>query len=467
MSDLGLAIAASAITADQTELDTAGQNLANVQTPGYARESVGLGNVEPALLDGAGQGVLITGVTAETSSLYEQLNYLSSAGLGAANQSALIASTAQNIIPEPSTTALGAQLNQFFSDLSSLATQPSNAAAADTVVQDAANVANTLSSTSASFTQTSVQLQNDLEGMGSTTGGLIGQANQLITQIAQLNSQIAQGSTGNIDVNGLRDAQRNDLNQLATLTGIRTQVDSVGMTDVWIGGIQVVSGATGNTLQTSGSALTGNLGISTQTGVAVPAGGQIGALLEGVNTTIPGYQSQLDAVADSLATQVNALQAAGTAANGTPGSANPALFVNGGSTTTYTPGSASASTIAINPALLANPSLLSTAAAGTVGASNDPTTTQEMAAIGSQPGGPNALYGELVATVGDQGSAANSAQTNAQDLANSASSELASVEGVNTNEETVNLLQAQQAFQATAAVVNSINTSFTSLLQAV
>jgi len=467
VSDLGLDIASSGIAAQQALLDTTAQDLANVSTPGYARETVNLQPLAPASANGVGQGVLVGSVTSTTSSLYEQLNMIAQANLGAANEAQTVTSSAQTAFPEPGSNGLQSQLSQLWTDMSALATSPANAASADTVIRDASNVAGMMNQMSSSMTATATQLQNDLTGSGSGQGGLIGQVNSLLTQVAQLNAGIVAGGGGGLDVNTLMDQRRNDLNQLASMIGIRTATSQTGAVTVYSGGISLVQDATATALQPTGSASGANLGVETSAGVALAPGGQIGALLQGVNTTLPGYQSQLDGVADKLATTLNALQASGTSAGGTSGSANPTLFVNQGSSTTYTAGAGSAATIAVSGALLANPSLISTAAGSVTGASIDPTTIQAMAALGSQTGGPDDLYQQLVGVVGSQAQTAQNAATNAQALSSSTTASLSSVEGVDTNEETVNMLSAQRAFQATAQVINSMNTSFQALLQAV
>ena len=480
MSDLTLQIAASGIEADEAELDTAAQNLSNVSTPGYAQEIVNLANNTPSATTGVGQGVTIKSVSEGSSALYDQLNLVSQGQLGAANETASIQSLAQNAFPEPSTTGLSSQLSQFWTDLSTLATQPSSTAAQESVVQDASQVAQTLNNSYSQLSDVAQQLSNDLEGQGTNNGGYLGQANQLINQIASLNGNILAGQNGGSNVNSLVDQRREAVDQLGTLLGVRTTTEPDGTMTVTSGGIQLVSSTHAVDLQATGTPSSGDLSVETTTGDILPAGGQIGAILTGVNTTIPTYQSQLSSVADSLATSLNTLQANGVSASGVPGATSaaggppysgallPSMFVNNASTTTYTTGAGSAQSIAVNPSLLADPSLIATASglstAGT--ATNDPTTAQAMAALGHLSGGPDDLYQSLVSLVGAQTSAANNDQSSAQALSDSTTAQLSGVEGVDTNQATVSMLSAQQDYQAVAEVINSAKTALNALLEA-
>jgi flagellar hook-associated protein 1 FlgK len=482
MSDLTLQIAASGIDAEEAELNTAANNLANVSTPGYAREVVNQANIGATGTDGAGSGVLITSITEDGSSLYDQLNELAQGQLAAANESVSVQDLAQDAFPTATGTGLSSELSTLWTDFSTLATEPSNSAAQQSVVQAAGNVASTLNSTSAQLSSVGAQLQDDL---GGSSTGYVGQANQLITEIAQINGQLAglttgSNSSGGLNLNSLTDEQRADAATLAGLVGSTSTISSTGTMTVSVAGIQLVSGSVATSLQTAGTAGGGDLAVETAQGDVVPAGGTVGSLLTGVNTAIPGYQSSLDSIADSLATSLNSLQAGGVSASGVPGpdaaSASgytgttlPSIFVNDESSTAYTTGSGSAATISINPTLAADPSLIATAAGtATAGQSTiDPTTAQAMAAVGNSATGPDSLYQSLVGLVGTQTSQATNTQTSAQALADSTSSEQSSVEGVNTNDETVNMLAAQQNYQALASVISSTTSALEALLTAV
>jgi flagellar hook-associated protein 1 FlgK len=249
-------------------------------------------------------------------------------------------------------------------------------------------------------------------------------------------------------------------------------------------GVQLVGGNVAQTLSTTGSAATANLAITTANGVTVNAGGSIGATLTAVNTTIPDYQSKLNAVADALATGVNAAQANGLSASGIAGSAIagastalPNIFVNNGSSSTYTtspPAVNSASTIEVAPALVADPSLVATAAAPGPGNSNvigtatlDGSNAQAMAALASSTTGPDTTYQSMIGALGTQAASALTTSNSAQGLLTTASNNLSTITGVDQNTQEVNILAAQNAFEANSKVMNAINSCFQALIAAV
>ena len=482
MSDFGLSIAASGLMADSAELDTASNNLSNINTPGYAQEIV---NLSPEAAAGplqAGRGVTVASVSSLTDAVYEAANVAAVGVQGAASATNQVMTSIESIFPEPSSNGLSAQLSTFWTDLSTLAANPNQAGAQQTVAADANGLAGALNTTSSQLSQLAASLQTEV-GTGSGDSGTLAQVNGLLSQVAQLNQGIVAGDAAGQNVNALGDERRSAVDQLAGFLGITTSTAPDGALTINSGGVQLVSGNVAQTLMSTGSAATGNLGIATSSGVALQPGGSIGADLTAVNTTLPGYQAQLSAVANALAGNLNTLQANGMAANGDPGSAIaggftgtvlPNIFVDQGSTTTYTASSTSAASIALSSAFLADPSLIATAAAPGPGNSNvigtatlDSANAQAMAAVASSPTGPSASYESLIGTLGTEASNAAGTATAASNLATTAAGNLASISGVNQNQEEVDILSAQNAFQAASQAINAINESFQSLLQAV
>ena len=85
MSDFGLSIAASGLIADSAELDTASNNLSNINTPGYAQEVVNLAPEAAAGPLQAGRGVTVASVSELTDAVYESANVAAEGVQGAAN----------------------------------------------------------------------------------------------------------------------------------------------------------------------------------------------------------------------------------------------------------------------------------------------------------------------------------------------------------------------------------------------
>ena len=482
MSDFGLSIAASGLNADSAELDTASNNLSNINTPGYAQEVV---NLAPESATGplqAGRGVTVASVSQLTDAVYESANVAAEGVQGAANTTSQVLASVETAFPEPSSDGLAAQLSTFWGDLSTLAANPNQAGAQQTVAADASGLAQALNTTSTQLSDLGASLQSEI-GTGSGTSGTLAQANGLLSQVAQLNQGIVAGDSAGQNVNALSDERRSAVDQLAGLLGISTSTTPGGALTIYSGGVQLVSGNIAQTLVSTGSAATANLGVAISSGVALQPGGSIGASLTAVNTTLPGYQSQLSAVANALAGNLNTLQANGMAANGDPGAAIaggftgtvlPNIFVDQGSASTYTPSTMSAATIAVSSAYAADPSLIATAAAPGPGNSNvigtptlDSTNAQAMAALAGSATGPDTLYQSLIGTLGTEAANATGTSTAASNLATTTSGNLASISGVNQNQQEVDILSAQNAFQAASQAINAINLSFQSLLQAV
>jgi flagellar hook-associated protein 1 FlgK len=485
MSDIGLSIAGSGLAADAAEIDTISNNLSNIDTAGYAAEQV---NLSPEAANGpfgAGQGVLIGSITNITDAVFSAANVAAQGASSEASQFNQVMSSIESIFPEPSSNGISSQLTSLWSAISTLATNPNQVGAEQAAVSAAQSVASSISSSFAQLSQLSSSLQSQV-GTGSNDGGLLTEANALLSQVATLNTGIVEGRSGGQNPNALSDQVTADVNQLATLLGANAVTQANGTTTVYLSGVQLVSGNVAQSLGVTGSGATTNLAVTTGNGVVVSAGGSIGANVTAVNTTMPDYMQQLDGVADSLATNLNSIQASGMDAAGDPGVAIaggyagtilPPIFVNNGSSNSYTTASGafnSAATIEVAPALLASPSLIATAAAPGPTNSNllgaptlDGSNAQAMAALAALATGPDATYQTLIGALGNQAASASALSTMSSAQAQTAANNLSSISGVNENNEEVALMAAQNAFQATSQLVNAINESFQSLLSAV
>ncbi len=125
-----LAMAARAMQAQSFGLETVGQNMANLNTPGYARRLVHLAEVPP----GSGGGVRIIGAAAQRDALVEARlrRELPLAGREAATAESL--SVVETAIGSAGD-SLDANLTAFFDSWQALSQSPTSAIARDNVIQ--------------------------------------------------------------------------------------------------------------------------------------------------------------------------------------------------------------------------------------------------------------------------------------------------------------------------------------------
>lgn len=440
MSEVGLYTSLSGIEAETTAMNATSNNVANVNTAGYTRE-------QPVFSSVPTGGVLVAGIQ-QVSSQLQQANALaatSSSAAASAYQNLL--STAQSAFPEPGADGLQSQLSSFWSSWDDVANNPAQLASRTQVVNFASNLVSGLNQAAANLSQ----LQ---QSSASQVGSLTSEVNNLLSQIAALNkSAVASGTDG--AANGLVDQRNALLTSLSGDLGISVRPQSDGSVNVYAGGLVLVQGATADNLSVSSSGGTVSV-TSAHTGTTVPiTQGTIGGLLQGINQSIPTYQARLDQVASALATTVNNQQAAGQTATGAAG---PPVFVAIGG------GAVTAASISVNPAVVADPTLLAAAAAGA--GALDGSNAQAMAELGSSATGPDQSYRIMIGDLGSDVQAATSLASTQAVFSQQAGAASQAVSGVNTDEEMVNMLRYQHGYEAAAKVITTLGTTLESLLAA-
>ena len=424
-----LQTALSGVQAAQEELEVTSNNIANANTAGYSDEVVNLGQAPPITtnlgdtLNGAGEQI---GTGVDATSISRQRNQFldvayrnqSAASSGATTEQSYL-NQVQTALNEPNN-GISSQLGTFWSDWNQLANDPTSAAAKAAVVNDGT----TLTTSFNQLSQQLGQIQTQATQQFTSLTGPGGQVETDANQIAQLNTAIKQQQAAGVTPNNLLDQRDQALDDLSTLANVSVVTNSDGTVTVGFGGAgsPLVNGATVNWPQTLTSS----------------SGGTLGALL---NLTQPGgeiakYSSQLDGVAASLANEVNSV------------STNPPFF--SGST---------AGTIAVNSALTANPTLVETSATGNPGA-ND--VAMGVAALSGGTADQN--YTAFVADIGSAVKNANNTARTQGTLTTEINNQRQSTSGVSLSQEMTNLVQEQQAYQASAKVMNTFNTMIGTLL---
>ncbi len=465
MSNAGIYIGLSGIQAQTKSMDVVSQNIANVNTPGYTRETANLSAViNPG--SNIGSGAIVASVSQISDSFLQAQAQSASADSHAATSLSSALSSAQTNFQEPSPIGINEQLSSLWNAFDQVSNQPNLMAARTQLV----NIAQQLSTTINSDSQGLTNLYN---GTVSQVQSSVTSINQQLKQVATLNGQImaAQGQNG---ANTLID-QRNQLVQSITDSiGARVVNGSNGSISILSGGIALVSGIVADSLnvQAPTAPATGTASIvSNSTGATLPVtSGTIGGNLAALNNNIPSYMTNLNNFAYQLATQVNGALAPSGGGFGyatPPISATNPLPAGQPLFSVSTLSSTAAATISVNQAVSTNPNLIASSSSSNT--PMDGSIAAAVAALGSSSSStsPDALYNAIVTQVGLDVSTAQSNVKTQSARSQSATSALASVSGVNTNQELVNMVAFQNAYQAAAKVIATVATSIQSLISAV
>jgi flagellar hook-associated protein 1 FlgK len=200
MADI-LSIAQSGLHAAQAGINTTGQNIANVSTPGYSRQVVEQ-QPSPSVqygLTSVGQGTNVTGINRIYSEfLALQANTARTTSSQLATQSAEM-QPINNLLTD-SSSGLSTAVLDFFNKLQDLSSKPSDTATRQTVISASQNLV-------ARFNDAQKQLTNVNGGLNIQIKDSVAKINEAASQIASLNQQIAvsQTSRGGSNVNGLLD----------------------------------------------------------------------------------------------------------------------------------------------------------------------------------------------------------------------------------------------------------------------
>ena len=349
----GLDIGSSALRTAQQLLDTAAHNVANANTAGYSRQRVTLVASPPytypafnrsGLPGQVGTGVSVTAIT-RVRDTFLDLQLQSQTALQTewdTRQQEL--SKVESIFPEPSTSALGSVISKYWSAWQDVAADPTSNAARTAMAEQASSLAMEIN-------RDSTQLGMVATGIDSQVSQQIISVNDIAKQIASLNGQIQRVTVTGDHANDLLDQREQLLEKLSAImpTDIVSQPD--GSISVLVGGTDLVSNVWSRQLVPQLDA-SGHVTPTWAGGAAVDLQtGQMKALIQVRDGDVANYRTQLDSLAKGIADATNALHERGVDAYGNAGQA---LF-------TYHAGDA-AQTLAVNPAITADPGLVAAAA---------------------------------------------------------------------------------------------------------
>jgi flagellar hook-associated protein 1 FlgK len=418
-----------------------GNNITNANTPGYAKQDQLLlalpFDQATQLVGGVALGPLVN----SRSEYLEQAIRTQQEALGSAQQRSNDLGQIQPLFDLTSNSGVSSALNAFFNSFSQLTVSPNDSISRQGVITAAGQVASSIRTAFTGITQVSANVSIQ-------TTDTVAQINTIAGQIARINSQY-QGSAQSSQDPGLDAQLHNALENLSQLTDFSAIKGSGGAVTIAIGGqTPLVIGDKAYAISADPSS--GRTAIIDAQGTDITSHitqGNLGALIQEKNTTIPGYLADLNTFAQTLADTVNAQLAQGVDQNGNAGSTS--LF-------TYNQSSDAAATIGVNSI---TPDQIAAAAAGSPGGNGNAVALTQLANAPAINGFTfTQFYGNLGSRVGSDVAAAGQDQQQAQDQLTQAQAQRAAVSGVSLNEEATKLLQLQQAYQAAGKLVSVLDT---------
>ncbi|BBO79823.1 flagellar hook-associated protein 1 [Desulfosarcina ovata subsp. sediminis] len=460
-----LNVASTALITQQKALDVTANNIANVNTEGYSRQRVNLEQNEPVYYE---DGILSTGVQAQqyVQRIYDQfLNAQiaeSESELGRWDAELETLEKVELMFDETSGYGLNDALSEFWNSWQELSNNPDGYVERTTLIADTQNLTEVFNSLSTSLSE--VQSDTDL-----SITGAVEEINTLSSEIADLNLKIAEVEAGGYSANTFRDERDLKLQELSALIDVNSFEDADGYL--------TVTTANGNTLVDRANSweLTTNTNAdgfqdvywvsSTGTEENITddiTTGKLKGWIEARDETIPGYIDQLDDLAATIIDAVNTLHSAGTNLDGTTGTASGTNFFTG----------SDASNIAINTDIEDNPNLI--AAADTTeaipGGSENAIAIAELQNSLLMSGGTSTIddfYNSLASEVGSDVSQAEVNSEHQSTISLELSTYREEVSGVSLDEEMVDLIQFQSAYNAAAQLVTTVDEMLETLISMV
>ena len=439
--------------ATSAAINVVGQNIANEQTEGYKRRRVelratsanGPGVFIPTPLGvSPGSGVSLNSIERIRDQLIASSTWEARSGLGAADEETRLLSAIENLFPANNAGSLNEVLSDFWGSWNDLSNDPSDLGVRQTLLNRTSALTDTLNRISNDLSTLREQTTPELEDA-------VSEFNSTIDRIAELNAYIqAQRSNGTPD-HSAEDERDLLVTDLAELVPVQVREADGGAYNITVNGMVAVQGKQVNYLDLDTSTVPAELTFANTTiSFSAPAGddGRIGALLRTLNTTIPDVEQQLDTLAETLVTRINAIHSTGYGLDGTTGRD---FFDTTGTT---------AATISLSNAI---------SDARFVAASDNPDDTASedndiaLAILAERTVQQTTLNSSSIedyalTIVGDVGSRLETVTGQYEGHAavvNYLDALERGVSGVSINEELSRLIQFQQSFSATARVLNT------------
>ncbi|NJC21205.1 flagellar hook-associated protein 1 FlgK [Arthrobacter pigmenti] len=453
----GLNTAYTGLVAASRGLDVVGQNIANANTDGYTRQRVDTSAahaVRAGMFSGPvrpGQGVFVDGIARLGDAHLDARVRVTGAASGFATTRAEALAALETTLNEPGENGISAGLGEFWASWQNLANNTGKVSSA-TVVLDAAGVLSNRIATG--YRETQAQWGS----LRRSTEAMVAEVNSAAVRIAELNVAIRTTTAAGTSANELIDQRAQLAASVASLAGGTVRDAGDGTIDVLIGGNALVSGDTARPLQVAGArglegAAADVVRVEWAHRPGVPAaldGGEIAGALTMLAATgaIAEAAGFYNTFAQDLASQVNAVHRTGATADGRTGLDFFTVF-----------GDPAALNLGVVPGGEED-----IAAASPGAGALDGSIADAVAGLGAGAASPDSAWTAFVTELGSETQTTLKAATLAGLAASSAVERQLSGSAVSMDEEQLNLLTFQHAYQGAARVMTAVDQMLDTLI---
>ncbi len=445
----------------QKALEVTGNNISNVNTPGYSRQEAIL-SPYPTLNFGGyfiGQGVRVADIQRQHDSFVARQLQEKSATFGEQDSKAGPLAELERIF-NIGENNIAASIDSFFDSWQELSTDPSNLVLRDQVIQRSGLLVD-------NFRTTDQELKTIQRYVNETLDGKLSAINTKAQELAALNNRIASLETSGQMANTQRDRRDVLVQELSQTLGVQTYTDNAGMVNVTLpGGLPLVQADSAMTLQGVWSGQDYQLKLSLgNTSIDLEArhlGGEFKGLMEVKDTLIPDLQSRLDKLAYTLATEINAVHSGGIDLNNNTGINFFTPPPSPGPPANIWDGAASSLQLAVSNGF-------QIAAASSPNAPGDNSNVLAIAGLASQKlvDGATTLidyYSSMASKVGLESSQAKLVRVGAEDALVQMQNLRESRVGVSLEQEMIDLIRFQRGFEASAKLLSTVDEMMETLL---
>ena len=491
----GIYTATSGLYANQTALNTTSHNISNAETSGYVRQQAMY--VDKAYISSVGTGTKIDEIRQIRSIFLDNMYRKEESSLSYWQVRQSTAEDIQAVMNDlDNDGTMQDAIDGFFNAWDELSKDPTSGSTRASLVEYANSFVDKVN-------QLEDQMDQIQENLDSQVKSMVSDINNISGQIADLNQKIVALEVNGDNANDYRDEANSLLDTLSAYVDISVSLDSSGRYDVSIGGVSLVNGNDTNTLISdtytsngsfntvtwdSGMKLNLNggmlLGLIESRGDVVSTDGSTSngspsetgttesevdsdAALSSFDFTgdsenmIPELRKGLNILVNLLTRKVNAIHSTG---EGLDGSTGIDFFVKIDDSLPFEAGN-----IQVNPELDDTNKI----AASSIGGSDDGTIASQIYDFSEkdyfQKDGIkmniDEYYSNLVEWVGTQGDEAETSATNQDTLVQEVTSKKDSLSAVSLDEELSNLVRYQNAYNASARLMNVVDGMIGTLIQ--